>query len=159
MSQTSPFLHFKLTQACLFVLLFFHPLGCVLCVRKEMCNTPGRRWEKPQDNSDGHEWGRPARGIGTHLILGPSSPTMLEIHLSPISFPGKPTSSSWFHSIQLYIDICIYIRWPTIVKSDLKASLLIATTPRCRGGHDSFPWLVLHTLDPYLIMLKEVPVV
>ena len=34
---------------CLFV-LFFHPLSCVLCVRKEMCNAPGRRWEKPLDD-------------------------------------------------------------------------------------------------------------
>ena len=40
-------LHLELTQVrvCSFV-LFFHPLGCVLCVRKEMCNAPGRRWEK-----------------------------------------------------------------------------------------------------------------
>ena len=32
--------------------LFFHPLGyvcCVLCVLKEMWNTPGRRWEKLLD--------------------------------------------------------------------------------------------------------------
>ena len=33
--------------------LFFHSLGCVccvLCVRKKMWNTPGRRWEKPPDD-------------------------------------------------------------------------------------------------------------
>ena len=43
-SQTSPLLRLNLNQArvCSFV-LFFHPLGCVLCVRKEMCNAPGRR--------------------------------------------------------------------------------------------------------------------
>ena len=38
---------------CLFVLLFFLPLGCiccVLCVCKAMLDTPGRRWEKPLDN-------------------------------------------------------------------------------------------------------------
>ena len=37
----------------LFVLLFFYPLSCVccvLCVRKEIWNTPGRRWEKPLDD-------------------------------------------------------------------------------------------------------------
>ena len=42
----------------LFVLLFFHPLGCVwcgLCVGKEMWNTPGQRWGKPLDDSNGHE--------------------------------------------------------------------------------------------------------
>ena len=43
-SQTSLLLRLELTQArfCSFV-HFFHPLGCVLCVRKEMCNVPGRR--------------------------------------------------------------------------------------------------------------------
>ena len=49
-SQTSPFLRLELTQVCS---LFFHPLGfvcCVLCVRKEMWNTTGRRWEKPLDD-------------------------------------------------------------------------------------------------------------
>ena len=42
----------------LFVLLFFHPLDwvcCVLCIGKEMWNIPGQRWEKPLDDSDGHE--------------------------------------------------------------------------------------------------------
>ena len=44
-------LHLELTQVCVcsFV-LFFHPLGCVLCVHKEMCNAPGRRWEEPLDD-------------------------------------------------------------------------------------------------------------
>ena len=28
---------------CLFVCSFFHPFGCVLCDRKEMCDTPGRK--------------------------------------------------------------------------------------------------------------------
>ena len=46
------FLRLELTQvrACLFSFL---PLGCVccaLCVRKEMWNTPGWRWEKPLDD-------------------------------------------------------------------------------------------------------------
>ena len=37
---------------CLFVylfVLFFHPLSCLLCVHKQMCNTPDRKWEKPLD--------------------------------------------------------------------------------------------------------------
>ena len=40
-SQTLPLLHLELTQArvCLFI-LFFHALGCVLCVHKEMCKGP-----------------------------------------------------------------------------------------------------------------------
>ena len=48
-SQTPLFLRLELTQVrvCSFV-LFFHPLGCILCGRKEMCNAPGR---KPLDES------------------------------------------------------------------------------------------------------------
>ena len=30
--------------------LFFHPLGCVLRICKEMCNAPSRKWEKSQDD-------------------------------------------------------------------------------------------------------------
>ena len=29
----------------------------------------------------------------------------------------------------------------TIINSDPKAPFLIATTPMCRGGHYSFPWM------------------
>ena len=42
----------------------------------------------------------------------------------------------------------------TVVKGDPKAPFLIATTPRCRGGHYSFPELLHFTLDPDLIMLS-----
>ena len=37
-------------HVCSFV-LFFQPLGCALRICKEMCNTSGRRWEKPLDES------------------------------------------------------------------------------------------------------------
>ena len=40
---------------CLFVLLYFHPLGWVFCVCKGMWNTPGMRWEKPLEDLNGHE--------------------------------------------------------------------------------------------------------
>ena len=33
------------------------------------------------------------------------------------------------------------IKMATVVKSDQKAPFSIATTPSCRGGHDSFPWI------------------
>ena len=42
----------------------------------------------------------------------------------------------------------------TIVEGNPKAPFSIATTPRCRGGHYSFPGLLYFTLDPYLIMLS-----
>ena len=42
------------------------------------------------------------------------------------------------------------VKLTTVVKGDPKAPFLIATTPKCRGGHYSFPF----TLDPYLIMLS-----
>ena len=51
-SQASPFWRLELTQGRV-CSLFFHPLVCVccvLCVRKEMWNTPGWRWKKPLDN-------------------------------------------------------------------------------------------------------------
>ena len=36
---------------CLFVCSFLPPSRlCVLCVRKEMCSAPSRRWEKPLDD-------------------------------------------------------------------------------------------------------------
>ena len=34
------------------------------------------------------------------------------------------------------------IKFSTLVDGDLKAPLLIATTPRCRGGSYSIPWIV-----------------
>ena len=40
-----------------------------------------------------------------------------------------------------YIDIYIYSRLATIVEGDPKAPFSIATTPRCRGGRYSFPWI------------------
>ena len=52
-TQTSLFLHLELTQICVYLFSFLSILSCVccvLCVRKEMWNTPGRRWEKPRDN-------------------------------------------------------------------------------------------------------------
>ena len=54
----------------------------------------------------------------------------------------------------LYIYIYIYICWPTVVKGDPNAPFSIAPTLRCRGGHYSFPWFTLLTLDPYLITLS-----
>ena len=35
-----------------------------------------------------------------------------------------------------------------------EGSLLIGTISRCRGGCNSFPWITLLTLDPYLIILS-----
>ena len=46
--KSAPYLFFRLelTQACICSFVpFFHPLGCVMCVRKEMCNVPSRRRE------------------------------------------------------------------------------------------------------------------
>ena len=48
--------------------------------------------------------------------------------------------------IYIYIRICIYInvskvKLATIVEGDPKAPFSIATTPRCRGGRYSIPWI------------------
>ena len=42
----------------------------------------------------------------------------------------------------------------TVVEGDQKALFSIATTPKCRGGHYSFPRLLHFTLDTYLILLS-----
>ena len=55
----------------------------------------------------------------------------------------------WLHKIFLK-----WVSWLTVVESDLKAPFLIATTPRCRRGQYSFPWIAPLTLDQYLIMLS-----
>ena len=40
--------------------------------------------------------------------------------------------------------------WSIVV--DQKAPFSIATTPMCRGGPYSFPWIAPLTLDPYFLM-------
>ena len=39
-----------------------------------------------------------------------------------------------------------------VVEGDEKAPFSIATTPRGRRGHNSFPWMLHFTLDTYLIL-------
>ena len=47
------------------------------------------------------------------------------------------------------LDVCLLVKrsikklLSTLVESDSKAPFLIATTPRCRGGRCSFPWIAL----------------
>ena len=44
-----------------------------------------------------------------------------------------------------YTNVCglskIKVKLATIVKGDPKAPFSIATTPRCRGGRSSIPWI------------------
>ena len=42
----------------------------------------------------------------------------------------------------------------TSVKGDPKAPFSIATTPMCRGGHNSVPRIAPFTLDPHLMVLS-----
>ena len=42
----------------------------------------------------------------------------------------------------------------TAAEGNQKAPFSIATTPRCRKGCNSFAWIALLTLDPFLIMLS-----
>ena len=46
------------------------------------------------------------------------------------------------------------VKLATIVEGGPKAPFSIATTPRCRVGRYSFPWMLHFTLDTYLIMLS-----
>ena len=42
------------------------------------------------------------------------------------------------HHIYIYIYI---VKLATVVEGDQKAPFSIATTPKCRGGRYSFPWI------------------
>ena len=48
------------------------------------------------------------------------------------------------------------VSWPTVVTGDPKAPFSIATSPRCRGGHYSFPWIDPLALDNYLMMQRSI---
>ena len=37
--------------------------------------------------------------------------------------------------------VIMIVQLATVVEGDQKAPFSIATTPRCRGGHYSFPWI------------------
>ena len=54
-------------------------------------------------------------------------------------------------STPFFLIVC-KVKLSTVVGGDTKALFSIATTPRCRGGRYSFPWIAL--LYPYLIMLS-----
>ena len=41
----------------------------------------------------------------------------------------------------IYIYIYSKVKLATLVEGDLKAPFSIATTPKCRGGRYSFPWI------------------
>ena len=59
------------------------------------------------------------------------------------------------HALAMYLinNYCErYISWPTFFKGDPKATF--HSYYNCRGGRYSFPWIVLFTLDPYLIILS-----
>ena len=76
-----------------------------------------------------------------------------------------------FTYIYIYIFVCVCIHACTRVyiyiythvcdtytcvhiEGKPKAPFSIAATPRCRGGHYSFLWIALLTLDTYLIILS-----
>ena len=56
--------------------------------------------------------------------------------------------------IYTYIHVLIYIKLATLVKDDPKAPFSTVTTPRCKGGCYSIPWVAPLYLDPNLIMLS-----
>ena len=43
---------------------------------------------------------------------------------------------------KLILTMKVNVKLATIVEGDLKAPFSIATTPRCKGGLYSFPWIV-----------------
>ena len=61
----------------------------------------------------------------------------------------------WFtYSFRIFNLFGSKVKLVTIVEGDLKAPFSIATTPRYRGGRNSFLWIAPLTLDVYLILLS-----
>ena len=79
-----------------------------------------------------------------------------------MSREGQPQKTfNFFLSIENHISICLFFKFilkkenkhvnmvfeckqvklATVVKGDPKAPFSIATTPRCRGGRYTFPWI------------------
>ena len=57
-------------------------------------------------------------------------------------------ASNTIHLFQhSYIKVKKKVKLVTVAEGDLEAPFSIATTQRCRGGHYSFPWIALLTLD------------
>ena len=77
---------------------------------------------------------------------------------SPIYFPVNYTNNIKFRAAifaeSSYCAIVSKVKLASVVEGDPKAPFSIATTPRCRGGRNSFPGLLHFTLDPYLIILS-----
>ena len=46
------------------------------------------------------------------------------------------------------------VKLATVVEDDPRAPFSIASTPKCRAGRNSFPWIAPLTFDMYLIMLS-----
>ena len=51
-------------------------------------------------------------------------------------FPPSENNALFTHEIQIFP-----VKLVTVVKGDPKAPFSIVTTPRCRGGRYSFPWI------------------
>ena len=62
--------------------------------------------------------------------------------------PSVPPNLRVQMFLWMILSVFIYC-WPTVVKGGLKAPFLIATTPWCRRGCYSFPWIT-----PYHRMLS-----
>ena len=56
-------------------------------------------------------------------------------------FKYKVTCKLFPYKSYIYLYISIYIYWPTIVESNIKASFSITITQQCWGGCYSFPWI------------------
>ena len=42
---------------------------------------------------------------------------------------------------KLFVNELYLVKLATVVEGDLKTSFSIATTSKCRGGHNFFPWI------------------
>ena len=49
--------------------------------------------------------------------------------------------SDFYRETDIFMILSKAVKLATVVEGDPKAPFSIATTPRCRGGHYSFPWI------------------
>ena len=75
------------------------------------------------------------------------------------SYVSGHTEELWYNKtvcrwMTIYIYIYIVSSGLIVVEGDPKTPFSIATIPRCRERHYSFPWITSLTLDPYDIMLS-----
>ena len=109
-------------------------------------------WDSQQENH------KNPRRQHTLIIWVPQCSFLLK-SFSPNLWITSPWKNSFLLSMRLYrkiinngLTLYIYklVKLATVIEGDQKAPFSIATTPRCRGRHYSFPWIAPLYPLPYI---------